>query len=96
MERIAIAFEEIALTGHKFFDKLYPVRTELRDALVTHRQTEEEKLREDQGASEETDEEWVGPRERQYEEAQARRREQAQRRRASAAGGIQGTTGKRS
>lgn len=46
-----------------WFDKKYPVRGEVRDAEVTHLKTEEERLREEQGDTGETDEEWIGSRE---------------------------------
>lgn len=51
------------LLEQKRFDKEYPEKGEVRYATVTHRQTEEERLREAQGQSDESDEEWRGRRE---------------------------------
>lgn len=70
MERIAASFEVIAdlmQAWYKLevqrFDKQYPVKREPQDATVTHVPTAEDELKTSQGASSETLEEWLGPRE---------------------------------
>jgi hypothetical protein len=68
-ERAVVALESIAeaLTSwckleQQRFEKEYPVK-QAREAIVTHVQTEEERLRQEQGDTGESLEEWVGPRE---------------------------------
>lgn len=51
------------------YEKEFPEQGEVRDATITKLKTEEERLREEQGQSEETLEEWVGLREREFEDA---------------------------
>jgi hypothetical protein len=70
MERIAAAMEAIAeslVALYKLqearFDKEFPVKREPQDATVTHVPTSEDELKASQGASSETLEEWIGPRE---------------------------------
>jgi hypothetical protein len=72
-ERACLALEAIgdALTGwlkleQARFDKEYPVKTP-RDAIVTTVPSDDDKLREDLGASDESLEEWqeIGPREQE-------------------------------
>ena len=72
MERIASVFEVVADTlvamlnlQQQRFDREYPARNK-RDAVVTHLPTEEEKLKQEQGQTDESLDEWMslGPRER--------------------------------
>lgn len=70
-ERLVIAFEKIAeaLTLRATLDadrftKEYPPRRDPSDITVSKPKTEEDYLREDQGQSEESIEEWIGQRER--------------------------------
>lgn len=79
-ERIAEAFDfvagsidSIAKTQLKDFAKRYPAKQKNVKATVTHVKTEEEKLREAQGQSDETLDEWTtlteetpGPREKKW------------------------------
>lgn len=67
---MAAALRDIATAMHlsqqmerERFERQYPEKKEGRDATVTHRQTEEERLRESQGATPESDAEWIGRRE---------------------------------
>jgi hypothetical protein len=66
MERLATAFEAIALTLAQFYDKMYPPKHEPRDVTLTRIPTEEDKIREAQGSTQETTDQWldIGPRER--------------------------------
>jgi hypothetical protein len=73
LNRIADAFTATYALQREAFQKQYPVRKEVVDATVTHRQTEEERLREAQGATDETDAEWVGRRTAKFEANQARK-----------------------
>ena len=81
-ERLVAAFEQMAtaLTGihdtqEKQFAKQWPERKEVREAVYSRVPTEEDILREQHGASDETTEEWltikeyVGPREREFLES---------------------------
>jgi hypothetical protein len=76
-DRLNTAFESIAVSLGKIaeiFERRFPaprLASEVVDATVTHRQTEEERIREEQGFSEETDAEWIGRREARFHEAQA-------------------------
>jgi hypothetical protein len=75
-DRLAIAFEGIAASLARLVDLMerqFPPKrpaSEVVDATVTHRQTEEERIREEQGYSEDTDEEWIGRREARFNQAQ--------------------------
>ncbi len=64
--RIATAFESIAVTLAQFYEKMYPPKHEPGDVTLTRIATEEDKIREAQGATEETTDQWldIGPRER--------------------------------
>ena len=66
MQRMATAFERIANTLAQFYNKMYPPKHEPGDVTLTHIATEEDKIREAQGATEETTDQWldIGPRER--------------------------------
>jgi len=67
LERIAVAFESIAKTLELDFQRRYPVPKRSRDAIVTHIETDEERLQADQTGNdaEETLERWteIGERE---------------------------------
>lgn len=72
-ERLVVAFEQIAQalqglhdTGQKEFAKRFPERKEPREAVVTRIPTAEDLIREDQGASDEPIEEWIGLREQEF------------------------------
>ena len=71
MERLADSFERITDLMAKFYDKMYPAKHEPRDVTLTRIPTEEDKIREAQGATEETTDEWldIGPRERAFIES---------------------------
>ncbi len=88
--RIAGALEKLAEEQHKAnvieqarFDKEYPPKKEVQDVTITHIKTEEERLREDQGDTGESDEEWIGAREQRFEEEQRKRRTAAALRKAA-------------
>ena len=67
MEQMGAGLRDLAATLHLFYLRMYPVKGEARDATVTHRQTDEEKMRADQGASDESDAEWIGRREAEFD-----------------------------
>lgn len=66
IERIAVAFERIAATLETWYSKVYPEKRQPRDAEVTRIPTAEERLKQDQGATGEPIEEWIGPREQDF------------------------------
>jgi hypothetical protein len=92
IERFVVAWEKIAgalgdlnETYRRHFEKLYPERKEFRDAVVSRVPTQEDRIREAQGASgkpldewlsevedEEAESEFVGVREREWLDAQKR------------------------
>jgi hypothetical protein len=63
LESIADSLAEWCKLSQARFDKEYPVKREPQDATVTHVPTAEDELKASQGASSETLEEWIGPRE---------------------------------
>jgi hypothetical protein len=67
LEKLADALTVLATLSQRVVDRDYPVRTEPRDATITRIPTTEDRLRADQGATGETEEEWLelGPRERE-------------------------------
>jgi hypothetical protein len=74
MERVANALESIAeslaawcILSQARFDRDYPAKREPRDITLTRIPSEEDKIKESQGATEETTDEWldIGPRERE-------------------------------
>ena len=87
-ERLVTAFEQIAgaLTGihdtqEKQFAKQWPERKEVHEAVYSRVPTEEDLIREEHGASDESLEDWltvpkeeeyIGEREREFLETQAR------------------------
>jgi hypothetical protein len=75
LAKLAEAMNRIAAVLEKHYAQRYPERGEVREAIVTHRQTEEEALRASQGESEDSDQAWskIGPREAKFEEDQRRR-----------------------
>lgn len=74
LEVMGAGLQSIAAALHLFYARMYPAKGEVRDATVTHRQTDEEKVRADQGASGETDAEWIGRREQEFNARPERRR----------------------
>ncbi len=66
MGRVAAAFERVAASLEKFYEKMYPPKHEPGDVTLTRIATEEDKIREAQGATQETTDQWldIGPRER--------------------------------
>jgi hypothetical protein len=85
-EKIGTALEGLNETYRRHLDKHYPARPERREAVVSRVQTEEDKIREAQGASaepldqwlsevedEEAEREFVGVRERNWLDAQKRK-----------------------
>jgi hypothetical protein len=92
VELIGASLASIALVMQARYEKDYPAKKEPTDATITHRQTDEEALQAGQGASDESDEEWIGHRERDFAanprpEAQGRRSPKS---RAAKAGSVQG------
>jgi hypothetical protein len=71
MEQIAEALAGIHDTQKKRFAKQWPEPGKKREAIVTRVPTEEDLIREEQGASNEPIEEWIGFREREFLERQA-------------------------
>lgn len=78
MERLADAFEMIAKLMAQFYDKMYPPKDEPRDVTLTRLPDTVDRIRQDQGASEETTERWlrldeeeIGPREKEFIESEA-------------------------
>lgn len=76
-ERLVAAFEQIAdaLAGindtqKRQFAKQWPEPTKRREAIITRVPTEEDLIREEQGASDEPIEEWIGLREKEFLEHQ--------------------------
>jgi hypothetical protein len=81
IERMATSFDRLATGMIRLADIQarehairYPEKKAVEDAKITHRQTEEEKLREAQGATDETDEEWTGRREKAFIERRSKAR----------------------
>jgi len=79
MERMASAFEVIADTltawyklEQQRFEKQFPVKPDARDATITRIPSREDALKEDQGASEEPTDEWIGLREQELIESENR------------------------
>lgn len=70
-DRIADALTRIAHTLEQFYERTYPDKPAVREAVVTHRLSQEEALRQSQGATEEDDSAWMGERERRTAQAQA-------------------------
>jgi uncharacterized membrane protein len=77
-ERFVAAFEQIAEalagiddTQKRQFAKQWPEPGKKREAVITRVPTEEDLIREEQGASDEPIEEWIGLREREFIERQA-------------------------
>ena len=77
-ERLVAAFEQIAEalagiddTQKKQFVRQWPEPGKRREAIVTRVPSEEDLIREEQGASDEPIEEWIGLREREYIKRQA-------------------------
>jgi hypothetical protein len=75
MQRMASAFEVIADTltamynlQQARFDKDFPSKPQVREALVTKIKSDEDVLRESQGSTGESDEQWldIGEREREF------------------------------
>lgn len=71
LESIADSFRRIADVMEKWYNATYPAR-ERKEAVVTHLETDEERLRREQGdTGEESIQDWTdlrGPREREYDE----------------------------
>lgn len=66
-ERFVLSFEKLAAAAEglneiqrRTFEKTFPERKEARDAILTRVPSEEDRLREAQGASGESLEEWLG------------------------------------
>lgn len=85
-ERGASALEVLSETYRRHIEKLYPERPERREAIVTRVQTEEDRIKEAQGASskpldrwlsevedEEEGREFIGVREREWLDAKKRK-----------------------
>jgi hypothetical protein len=87
-EKMATAMEGLSETYRRHIENLYPKHREYREAVVTRVQTEEDRIREAHGASNEPLEDWlgevedeeiekefVGVREREWIDAQAQKRQ---------------------
>lgn len=85
---VAAALQSLCELERERLNLEHPVKGIARDATITHPQTDEEKLYEAQGNTDETDEEWIGlgRREAAFSKAEAGRRE--------ARGGVTPTRGK--
>jgi hypothetical protein len=77
-ERLVLSFEKVALaleglneTYRRQFAKQYPERREVREAIVTRVPTREDKIREEQGASDRPLSEWLSDIEDEEESAGA-------------------------
>jgi hypothetical protein len=91
-ERLATALEGLNETYRRHYDRQYPERRQVRDAVVTRVPTEEDRLREAQGGSatrplsewlsevqdEEEESEYIGVRERDWLSAQGREGDHAE------------------
>jgi hypothetical protein len=82
-ERISEALEALSGTGKRFFDKQFPEPREHREAIISRIPTAEDKLKIEQGntnnplgewLSLDSEEEELGPRERAFLEVQAKER----------------------
>lgn len=73
LEGIATALTEWVKIEAQRFEKEYPPKREPREALVTYIPTEEEELQRDQGASGESQDEWIGLREREVLEQSSKK-----------------------
>jgi hypothetical protein len=74
--KIADALDRLATVAEKWYQKTFPEKHDVRDATITHIESDEEKeLRETLGGSESTLEEWqeLGPRERAFSESLKKR-----------------------
>jgi hypothetical protein len=60
VEHIAAALEGLHVTRQKEFERQFPDPQRFREAVVTRVPTEEERIREAQGSSANTIEEWLG------------------------------------
>lgn len=71
LESIADSLAEWCKLNQARFDKEYPVKPDVTDAVVTRIPTDEELRRKAQGASDEPIEDWLtlGPRERKFNES---------------------------
>lgn len=74
LEQMGAGLRDLSATLHLFYLRMYPAKAEVRDATVTHIQTDEEKMRADQGASDESDAAWIGRREQEFNARPERRR----------------------
>ncbi len=76
LENIAEALAAWIILQQARFDREYPPKREPIDATVTHRPTEEERLRERIFGTEQTTEDWLQPgvREREFESRQNSKR----------------------
>lgn len=59
-ERIAISLEGINETHRQQFQRQYPEKREVREAILSRVPSEEDRLREEQGASSQPIDEWLG------------------------------------
>jgi hypothetical protein len=60
LEQIAAALKGIDETRKQEFERRFPVRKEFREAIVTRVPSEEDRIREEHGASTGSLEEWLG------------------------------------
>jgi len=63
-ERIADSLERLATLSENRYQHEFPTRKVPQDVTLTRVPTEEDRIREDQGASDEPLEEWIGIREK--------------------------------
>lgn len=82
IEAVATALRDIGAAMHlsylldrEIYRKNYPEKKEVRDALITRPETAEDKARKNQGATDETDEEWIGRREQKVLATEEARRQ---------------------
>ena len=65
-ERLIAALESIAISLRRWVDGAYPEKKAVREAVVTHVPTEEDRALEAQGAGDDPIEEWIGLREQRF------------------------------
>lgn len=87
-EKLADGVSRLADVAEKLFNRVYPEQGEPTDVTVTRRPTEEDLIRQEQrGNEEEPIEQWIGPRELEFERSQETGKE-------SKGGGVKASRGR--
>src|ERR1700726_1388562 len=72
LERLANSFEQIAKLMAQFYEKMYPPKQDARDVTLTRLPDTVDRIKQDQGATEESTDDWlsleeeIGPREKEF------------------------------